>query len=235
MSEATPPLLELERISVRRGGDLALDEVSLCIAPGTLHALVGPNGAGKSTLLAVILGQVAFEGTARLHARRDGRIGYVPQRFEGDASLPLTVAEFLALSRQRWLLCLGLAREVKPRIAALLERVGLPQFGARLLAELSGGELRRVLLANALDPTPELLVLDEPAAGLDVASQSRLDDLLRTVCKDTGAAVLLGVHDLEQARRVADRVTVLDRRVLREGPPSEVLPREPGTPSGASA
>jgi zinc transport system ATP-binding protein len=217
------PLLELEQLRVRRGAEVVLDGVSLRVAPATIHALVGPNGAGKSTLLAAVLGQLPFEGRARLHARRDGRIGYVPQRFEGEDHLPLTVAEFLALSRQGWPLCWGIRPAVRPRVAAALDRLGLAGFERRLVGELSGGELRRVLLANATEPAPELLLLDEPAAGLDLASQQRLEEALVGLRRD-GTAVVLVVHDLDQARRLADRVTVLDRRVVREGPPAEVLP-----------
>ena len=229
-----PPLLELQHLHVRRGRELALEDVSLRVEPGTIHALVGPNGAGKSTLIAAVLGQLPYQGLALLHPRRDGRIGYVPQRFEGDASLPLTVAEFLALSRQRWPLCLGIARAARQQGEALLERVGLASFGARLLAELSGGELRRVLLANALDPMPELLLLDEPAAGLDVASQERMEALLRAARKDHGTGVLLVVHDLEQARRLADMVTVLDRKVVRSGAPAVAIPLESKAQLGAA-
>jgi zinc transport system ATP-binding protein len=218
-----PPLLELSEVSVRRGQELALERVHLHVAPGTIHLLVGPNGAGKSTLLSVVLGQVPFEGLARLHARRDGRLGYVPQRFEGEATLPLTVAEFLALPRQRRPACLGLSRAMRERAEALLERVNLPGFGSRLIGELSGGELQRVLLANALDPAPELLLLDEPTSGLDAPSIARLEETLLALRRESGTTVLMVAHDLAQARRLADRVTVLQRRVLREGAPAEVL------------
>jgi zinc transport system ATP-binding protein len=218
-----PPLVELQHVSVWREGALALDDVSMAVAPGTLHLLVGPNGAGKSTLLSVLLGQVAFEGRALLHARRDGRIGFVPQRFEGDRTLPLTVAEFLALARERRPACFGLSRRARAHADALLERVDLPGFGARLLGELSGGELQRVLLANAIDPAPELLLLDEPSTGLDAASIARLESLLTALVREQGTAVLMVAHDVAQARRLADRVTVLHRKVVREGPPALVL------------
>ena len=146
-----------------------------------------------------------------------GTIGYVPQSFAVDPTLPVTVADFLALTRQRRPVCLGLTRAARHRDRALLDRVGLPGLERRPLAVLSGGELRRVLLAHALDPEPELLMLDEPTAGLDESAVRILDDILLAAKRTGRTTVLMVSHDLEQVRRVADRVTVLDRRVVVEG------------------
>jgi zinc transport system ATP-binding protein len=136
----------------------------------------------------------------------EGRIGYVPQSFAVDPTLPVTVADFPALTRQRRPICLGLTRSSRLAVARLLERVGLPGLEPRPLAVLSGGELRRVLLTHALDPEPELLILDEPTAGLDAAA-----------VQNGRTTVLMVSHDQDQVRRVADRVTVLDRRIMAEG------------------
>jgi zinc transport system ATP-binding protein len=113
--------------------------------------------------------------------------------------------------------CLGIAAPTRRAVAQLLDRVGLPGLEHRPLAVLSGGELRRVLLAHALDPTPELLLLDEPTAGLDEAAVGILDEILLAAKRTGQTTVLMVSHDLEQIRRVADRVTVLDRRVVVEG------------------
>ena len=193
---------------VRRDAQVLLDTVSLQVMPGTLHALVGQNGAGKSTLFSALLGFTDFDGSIRFHFRGSGRIGYVPQRFAVDRTLPLTVAEFLALQRRRRPVCLGLGRGAAARADALLAPVGLQGFASRPLNALSGGELQRVLLANALDPLPELLLLDEPGSGLDQASIARFEQLLTGL--DT--TVLMISHDLEQARRLADAITTLERR-----------------------
>ena len=167
------PILELQNVTVRRERETLLDGVSFSVRRGSLHAVVGPNGAGKSTLLTAILGQLAFTGRIFAHWRANGRIGYVPQGFAVDRTLPVTVADFLALTRQRRPICLGLGKTARHRIAGLLDRVGLSGFEQRMLSVLSGGELRRVLLANALDPAPELLILDEPAGGLDQGASRR--------------------------------------------------------------
>jgi len=217
-----PPLVEIDALTVRRERGTLLDRVSLAVAPGTIHALVGPNGAGKSTLLAALLGQIEFEGRIACHWRGSGRVGYVPQAWSVDRTLPLLVGEFLALSRQRRPVCLGIARPLRPRIRALLASVGLDGFEERPLGALSGGERQRVLLAQALDPEPELLLLDEPTSGLDEGATARFEELVLER-RAAGATVLLVSHDLEQVRRVADEVTLLERSVRRSGAPAEVL------------
>ena len=217
-----PALVEFIGVSLRRNRELLLEGVSLSIRPGCVHVIVGPNGAGKTTLLGSLLGLTSFEGRIVAHWRKDGRIGFVPQTFAVDPSLPVTVEDFLALTRQRRPVCFGVKAATRQRIAVLLRDVGLRGLERRPLSVLSGGELRRVLLAHALDPIPELLILDEPAAGLDEGGVSQLEDLLRTL-KDGGTTVLMVSHDLDQVRRVADRVTVLDRSVVGEGPAAETL------------
>ncbi len=205
------PLLEIAAVSVRRDALVLLDTLTMEVAPGSLHALVGQNGAGKSTLFAALLGFIDFDGSIRFHFRGNGRIGYVPQRFTVDRTLPLTVAEFLALQRRRWPVCLGLGAGAVKKSEELLAGVGLQGFSHRPLNALSGGELQRVLLANALDPLPELLLLDEPATGLDQASVARFEKILMEV--DT--TILMISHDLEQARRLADKITTLERSAAR--------------------
>jgi zinc transport system ATP-binding protein len=201
------PVLEISDLTLRPAREALLANFSLVVERGTLHAIVGPNGAGKTTLLSAILGLVPFEGRIIAHWAASGRIAYVPQQFQVDRTLPVTVADFLALTRQRRPVCFGVAGNTRRRIALLLERVGLSGFANRALSALSGGELRRVLLANALDPLPELLILDEPASGLDERAARWLDDTLTSFKGDM--TVLMVSHDSEQVRRVADRVTVL--------------------------
>ena len=217
------PLLEIDAVSVRRDGRALVSDVSIAVEPATIHLLVGPNGAGKSTLVNAVLGLAEFSGRIRFHWRRSGRIGYVPQSFNVDRTLPLTVGEFLALPRQHRPICFGLSRTLVPRLEALLVRVGLVDFLDRPLGALSGGELQRVLLANALDPEPELLLLDEPIGGLEESASRQFEDVLRAQRDRTGASTLKVSHDLEHVRRIADRVTLLDRRVLRSGSPASVL------------
>ena len=225
MTEPTagPALLEIDHLVVVRQRETLIDDLSLRVARGGLHVIVGPNGAGKSTLLSAILGLTPFSGRIVLNWTGAGAMGYVPQSFPVDPTLPVTVEDFLALTRQRRPVCLGLSRQTRDRVARLLEGVGLSHLERRPLAVLSGGELRRVLLAHALDPRPELLILDEPTSGLDESAGRWLEDTLTAIAHAGSTTVLMVSHDLEQVRRIADRVTVLDRRVIADGPPAEVL------------
>jgi len=218
-----PPVIEITDLTVAREGRPAIAGVTMSVAPRSVHLLVGPNGAGKSTLLAALLGLIAFSGSIRFHWRRDGRIGYVPQVFAVDRTLPLTVSEFLALTRQRRPVSLGIGRTLGAHLEVLLERVGLAGFLRRPLGGLSGGELQKVLVANAIDPAPELLLLDEPSSGLDEISVRQLEDLVVSLKRDSCTSVLMVSHDLGQVRRIADRVTLLETTVRRTGPPGAVL------------
>jgi zinc transport system ATP-binding protein len=216
-------LLVVERLGIVRGREVILEDVSLAAARGHLHAIVGPNGAGKSTLLAAILAQLPFTGRILLNWADRGGIGYVPQAFVVDPTLPVTVEDFLGLTRQRRPVCLGLTAITRRRVHDLLSRIGLPAVARRPLSGLSGGELRRVLLGHALDPEPELLLLDEPGTGLDEASARWLEDTLGAVRQQGRTTVLMVSHDFEQVRRLADRVTVLDRQVVADGPAATAL------------
>ena len=217
-----PPLLEFVEVSIRRNREQLLAAVSLAVRWRTIHAIVGPNGAGKTTLLSALLGEIPFEGRIVANWRSEGRIGYVPQTFAVDPSLPVTVQDFLALTRQRQPVCFGVRPSTRRRVADLLRKVGVAGLEPRPLSVLSGGELRRVLLANAVDPIPELLILDEPASGLDEGGMRLFEELLRAL-RESGCTVLMVSHHIDQVRRVADWVTVLDRSIVTEGPPAEML------------
>jgi len=218
-----PPLIEAEALTVLREGRAVLERASLRVARGAIHVVVGPNGGGKSSLIEALLGQARFTGAVRCHMRGSGRIGYVPQSFPVDPTLPVTVAEMLALSRQRLPVCLGLRRETRRTVARLLDRVGLAGLERRRVGALSGGELRRVLLAQAIDPPPELLLLDEPGSGLDRESVARLEEIVRALRDEHGTTVLMVSHDLDQVLRVADTATWIDRTVRADGPTAEVI------------
>ncbi len=221
----TNPAIELEHVTIRRDGRLVVDDASLEVNAGTIHVVIGPNGAGKSTLLTAVLGQTPFAGQIKLHFRRAGLIGYVPQTFVADRTLPITIGEFLALSRQKWPVCFGVRKAARARTAEILERVGLAGMERRRLGELSGGELRRVLIGNAIEPAPELLLCDEPATGLDPDAIEQLDRVLCALRDDHGTTILMISHDRAQVRRVANRVTLLDRQIKDTGQPAKVLER----------
>jgi len=222
-TETKPVLVEIRNLTIRRHGEAILDDVAIDVARSSAHVVVGRNGAGKSTLISAMLGQIAFDGRIVMHWQGTGAIGYVPQTFPIDPTLPVTVQDFLALTRQRMPVALGITRSARERIADLLRRVGLSGRERRPLAVLSGGELRRVLLAHALDPEPELLILDEPGSGLDQASAEWLDDTLVAMRDERRTTIVMVSHDSDRVRRLADRVTLLDRRVVAEGSAHDVF------------
>jgi len=224
------PLVEAEHVSFRYGRDLVLDDVSLQVSAGEFVALVGPNGSGKSTLLKLLLGSVRPEaGRVRLFAEAPerladrSRLGYVPQRPTMGSEVPATVEEIVAAgrlsSRGWWRPARRIDREA---VAHALRSVDLADLARRPVNELSGGQQQRAFIARAFASEPELLVLDEPIAGVDAESQRRFRDSLVHLITEHGAGVLLVSHELSAVAGDLDRVVVLKNRVLFDGPPSEL-------------
>lgn len=209
------PLVAAHGVVLRRGGRLVLDHVDLAVAPGEIVTLIGPNGAGKSTLVRVLLGLVRPD-TGSVVRAPGVRVGYVPQRFAVDPVLPLSVRGFLGLTE----------RHDRRRLLDALLLVGLDDLLDRPMYVLSGGELHRVALARALLRRPNLLVLDEPVAGVDVAGQVELYELIARQRDDTGAGVLLVSHDLHLVMARTDRVLCIEGHVCCSGHPVEVA-RDP--------
>jgi zinc transport system ATP-binding protein len=177
------PLVEAKDITMRFGTTLAIDRISLAIREGEIVTLIGPNGSGKTTLVRIILGLQAPTSGA-VTWRKYVRVGYVPQHFSVDETLPLTVRRLLRLS----------ADHTRGRSRAILEEIGIRYVLDQPVHSLSGGELRRVLLARALLREPDLLVLDEPTAGVDVAGQAELYELIRALRDKRHCGVLMVSH-----------------------------------------
>lgn len=223
--------LEIRNLTVRRGGVEILSGIDADIRCGEVTAVVGPNGAGKTTLLLAILGQIPFTGEIRFcraaeHGEGTPRIGYVPQRLDVDPAAPVTVADFFALSSQRRPIFLGASRRTREATRAALERAGVGHLAAVPLGRLSGGELQRVLFALALRDSPDILLLDEPVSGVDVAGEERFCEFLSKVQRDSRFSLLLVSHDLSVVTRHADRVICLNRRLVCSGATTEVLTPE---------
>lgn len=222
------PLVLLEHVGVELGGNRVLRDVDTQIRRGQVTALIGLNGSGKTTLLKTLLGELPHSGHVHFHPPRP-TIGYVPQRLVVDARMPLTVRDLFGLALQRWPIFLGLRPATVEKTKTLLARVfrdPKPMLD-RPVEKLSGGELQRVLLALALEPAPHLLLLDEPASGIDFQDQERFYDLIAQLNRDTGVAVVLVSHDLSVVTRHAHHVLCLtDGRIRCEGPPGEILSGE---------
>lgn len=221
------PALHVKGVSVRLGEVPVLEGVSFDLEAGRFLAIVGPNGAGKSTLVKVMLGLIEPDrGHAAVFGRHAGevpeRIGYVPQLKTFDRSFPASVTELVVSGlRRAWPVRVsGPEREEALRALA---QVGAAPLAGRSLAKLSGGELQRAFLARALVRAPSLVLLDEPAAGVDYLAEHDLYDLLERYQAEHGATVAMVTHDLSAARYHADRVLVLNRKQHGFGAPEEVL------------
>ncbi|MBX3474545.1 MAG: metal ABC transporter ATP-binding protein [Planctomycetes bacterium] len=219
---ANEPLLVLDHVTVRAGERALVEDVCLTLPRGQLVALIGPNGAGKTTLIRAILGQAKYEGRITIH----GRVGYVPQHLQYDRTLPMTVLEFMALSLQRMPVALGVTRATQKRVLELLELVGAQKLARARLGGLSGGELQRVMLAGAMQDRPELLLLDEPAAGVDIEGEATFHDLIARQVRDHGVTVVLVSHDLSVVNEITDHVVCLNRRLMCEGNARDLLTAE---------
>lgn len=201
-------------IHVALGGREVLADVEVAVADGEIVTLIGPNGAGKTTAVRVILGlQEADRG--RVYRRPGISIGYMPQRLSLDPALPMTVGRFLALTDS------GSGRRKRA-----LDEAGVGGALDTPLSDVSGGELRRVLLARALLRDPDLLVLDEPAQGVDVGGQADLYRLIGRLRETRGCGVLLVSHDLTMVMAETDHVICLNRHVCCAGRP-ETVARDP--------
>lgn len=223
--------LSVDAVSYAYPRQRVLDCTSFSVGAGEFVALVGPNGSGKSTLLRIALGLLRPQaGRARLFGQPPGalterwRVGYVPQRPPVSEQLPATVEEVVAsgrLARRGW--HRRLRRDDWDAVDAALEAVGLGPLRRRLLSELSGGQQQRALIAKALATRPELLILDEPVAGVDAESQRGFRDTLVGLVRGQGAAVLLVSHELSAVADDLDRVLVLQRgKIAFDGTPAEL-------------
>lgn len=213
-------------VSVCRSGVSILEEISATVPRGGCTAIVGPNGAGKTTLLMAVLGTIPFTGSIRmppLGQTAPQRIGYVPQQLAFDRGMPMTVRDFLVMGLQRRPLWLGAKRASRERARELLAAVQAETLEGRMLGVLSGGELQRVLLALALEQDPQLLVLDEPASGVDVQGGQLFCELLERLRLASGFTQLMVSHDLATVTHHATHVIMLNRRVVAEGSPQTVF------------
>jgi len=209
----------------------ALDGVSFTIEPGCLAGLVGPNGSGKSTLLRVILGlQKPWSGEVCIYGRQGRadpqRVGYMPQSELVDWSFPVTVAEVVLMGRYARIgLIRRPGRQDRERAIAALERVSLADRAGRLIGELSGGEQRRVLMARTLTQEDDLLLQDEPLAGLDATAQHDLLNLFQELRRE-GKTLFVATHDLSCVAEDFDHAVLLNRRVVAFGRPADVFTEE---------
>lgn len=202
-------IVQLDKVSIQYGQNLVLNNIDLAIHQGEIITLIGPNGAGKTSLIRVILNLLP-PSAGHITRRPHLKIGYMPQKIQVDPTLPITVERFLRLTANR------------KQVSAVLEEMEIQHLAKNPLQNISGGELQRTLLARAILRNPELLVLDEPAQGVDVTGQTALYGLIHELRDRLQCGVLMVSHDLHLVMSATDRVICLNKHICCSGHPEQI-------------
>lgn len=219
--------VSIKNLTVTSEGREILSNINLEIHCGEFAALIGRNGAGKTTLLKAILGEIKHSGNIEFVDKcgcgiNHAHVGYVPQHFYTDKSAAVSVCDFLSSFEAKLPVFLG-NKALKPKIIKRLEKVGCAHLADRRLCELSGGELQRVMLAFALNPVPDLLILDEPISGVDQRGMDIFYNLVADLRKEHHIAVILVSHDFALVQKYATKAVLIDKEIMAQGTPTEVM------------
>lgn len=225
------PLVTIRNLRVNLGGQQILRGLSAELARHQITALVGLNGSGKTTLLRTLLKEIPYTGEVQFHCGHDHskpnpqHVGYVPQKLRIESNLPLTVRDLLGVAMQRRPIFLGFRSKLTALMSAMLQEVGASEaLLDKPIERISGGEQQRVLLALAMQPAPELLLLDEPAAGIDFQDQEKFYDLISRLNRERGTTILLVSHDVSMVSKHVHRVMCLkDGQIHCQGTPQEII------------
>ena len=219
---------QIRGLTVRKRDGVIIHDVTLDVHHGEIMAIIGRNGAGKTTLLKALLGRIPYTGSITFTNPKGERvekprIGYVPQNMVFDRSTPMTVADMLCANLSAFPIWLGHKKEKMARAGAMLQKVGGKNLLQNRLGSLSGGEMQRVLLAFALEPMPDMLLLDEPVSAVDRKGIEVFYDLVTSLRSEYHMPVILVSHDLSHVARYATRAALLDRTILVSGDVKTVM------------
>lgn len=225
------PALKIENLTVELDGHIVLEDISFITDAGSVTAVIGPNGAGKSVLLKCILkllpkktGTVEIMGINHNNYHRIAPlISYIPQYINIDHSFPLTVSGLFSLKSTS---PIGMSNKEKQRMLDLLDKTNTAHLLNKRLSVLSGGQLQRIILAYSLMDSPKILLLDEPAAGIDVEGQDTIYTLLSRIQKEEKLAMILVSHELQIVMNYATQVLCLNKKLMCTGTPRKVLTNE---------
>ena len=222
---------KIENFNVTKGKLEILKDINLHFHCGDLTAIIGPNGAGKTTLLKAILDEIEHTGTLKFlneegHNNEKPIIGYVPQHLNFELSTPMSVMDLFAACSAKKPVWLGYSKKMIQKTTSALEKVSMAYAIDRKIGALSGGELQRVLLALALDPVPNILLLDEPVSGIDQAGIEMFYRIISQLREDYDMAIVLVSHDLQLLSQYANRVILLKQTIQCEGTPEYVFSHE---------
>ncbi len=223
--------LQMKNISVRDGSQVIIEDISVHIHCGKVTVIIGKNGAGKSTLIKAILGEVKHEGTIEFtdlknRSVQNLRIGYVPQHLNMEKNTPMSVYDLFAGYISSFPLFLKRRAKTYSKVLEQLSIFEAQELIDKRACDLSGGELQRVLLSIAVTPVPNLLLLDEPVSGIDTNGMQLFYHNIARLKKNYDLAMIIVSHDFEFVRKYADHVILLDKSIVKEGTPSEVLDSE---------
>jgi zinc transport system ATP-binding protein len=209
------------------GDKTALDKVNLHLNCREILALVGPNGAGKTTLLRAMLGEISYQG--EMHYQLQGQssrkplIGYVPQKLNFDPDAPISVEDFFTASISDQPVWLKQKASVRNQVDKALEQVSAEGLKEQRLATLSGGQLQRVLLAMAITPVPDILLLDEPISGVDPKGLVLFYQIVNNLKEQYDISIIMATHDLLGVANYAQRMVLINKKIIADGTPNEVL------------
>ena len=233
MSQPISPAIVADGVAAAYGDRLIWRNASFTVNTGEFVAVLGPNGSGKSTLLRLLLGlQPPAAGTLEVLGKRPHRgnalVGYVPQRRNIDRDLPVRGRDFvhLGIDGDRWGVALGDTRSTRQRVDDAIRSVDAQSYADRPIGRLSGGEQQRLLLAQALAGRPQMLLLDEPLASLDLRNQVVIAELVADLARANGLTVLLIAHDINPLLPIVDRVLYVAHGGVAIGKPAEVITTE---------
>jgi zinc transport system ATP-binding protein len=219
--------VKIENLNVEIDGNPILENVRLHTDCREILSIIGPNGAGKTTLLKAILGDIAYSGNIQFQVRgsitKNPKIGYVPQKLNFDYGVPVSVQDLIAASLTPIPVWCGIGGDIRDRIKTVLEKFSVAHLLRRTIGSLSSGELQRTLLAMAMIPTPDLLLLDEPVSAIDVKGLSLFYETITQLKKQYDISIIMVTHDLAGIAPYADRMILLNRSILAEGAPGQVL------------
>ena len=219
---------KIENFSVTLGNNQILKDVNLHIHCGELTSIIGPNGAGKSTLLKALLGEIKHKGNLNFIGQNNNKfiepiIGYVPQYLTFDKNSPISVLDLFVCCKTSIPAWLKPKKKIREEVLESLNRVKIPHLIDRRLGALSGGELQRVLLALALDPIPNILLLDEPVSGVDQNGLELFYEILMDIKNKYDLSIILVSHDLDLVYKYSDRVALVNGTIVCSGTPNQVF------------
>lgn len=210
--------IKIENLTVKFGDTVIINDINLHVNCNEFIAVVGPNGAGKTTLLKAILGEIPYSGTLHFQikgcASQKPMLGYVPQKLHFEPDSPISVSDFVGISISKTPIWLGVRNCLKQQIESALSRFGITHLKNKKIGELSGGEMQKVLLSIAMTPPPNLLLLDEPDAGVDAQGLSLFYKTINDIKNQFDISIIMVTHDLEGISQYADNIIVLNNGLL---------------------